>query len=191
MEHEPTPEDPKQNDFEDLATFLAEVASEDHGRTRDVAAHRETYDPLWQLAMEDPQTGLVNELVLRDRCGQEIARRRRHGGVVVGCNVSLDNLKEINGRFGARAGTTALKETAQRLTSVVRSQDTVSRVGPRSFAVLMTVDNERTKAIVRRRLQGALRAPVALGDTEMAIAVTVTDVRIEDDGRGYDVLRGM
>ena len=187
---ESAPRASRHDDFAEFSTFLAEVASDDRTRERDAAPDHETYDPLWQLAMEDPQTGLVNELVLRDRCGQEIARRRRYGGVVVGCHVSVDNLKEINGRFGPKAGTTALRETARRLTAIVRAQDTVSRVGPRSFAVLMTVDTDRTKSLVRRRVQRALKDPVALGGKDISLEVTVLDVQIDDDGKGYDSLRG-
>ena len=99
-------------------------------------APRGKYDQLWQLSMADPHTGLANQLLLLDRLTQALARRRRHGGEVVVCHIDLDNLGEINLDLGYTTGNTVLCEISRRLTSVLRAEDTVGRVGGSELVVV-------------------------------------------------------
>ena len=103
---------------------------------------RGQYDQLWQLSMADPHTGLANQLLLVDRLTQALARRRRHGGEVVACHIDLDNLAEINLDLGYTTGNTVLCEVAGRLTSVLRAEDTIGRVGGSELVVVVTVTDE-------------------------------------------------
>ena len=107
--------------------MLQEFISGDKSAGRTPLAGK--YDQLWQLSMSDPHTGLANQLLVLDRLTQAIARMRRHGGEVVVCHVNLDNLGEINTDLGYTIGNTVLCEMADRLTSVLRTEDTVGRVG--------------------------------------------------------------
>lgn len=121
------------------------------------------YDQLWQLSMADPHTGLANQLLLLDRLSQALVRRRRHGGDVVVCHINLDNLAEINMDLGYTTGNTVLCEMSRRLTSVLRDEDTVGRVGSSELVVVITVNDEQAVGPVMRRLQHTLDEPVAVG----------------------------
>jgi diguanylate cyclase (GGDEF)-like protein len=127
------------------------------------------WDPLWQLAMADPQTGLANQLLLLDRLSQALARRRRHGGEVVVCHIDLDNLTEINLDLGYMTGNTVLCETARRLTSVLRAEDTVGRAGANELVVVVTVTDEQAVGPLTRRLQRTLDEPVAVGGRNVRV----------------------
>jgi diguanylate cyclase (GGDEF)-like protein len=121
------------------------------------------YDQLWQLSMFDPHTGLVNQLLLLDRLTQALARKRRHGGVVMVSHIDLDDLAEINVELGYTTGNAVLSETARRLTSVLRTEDTVARVGGRELVVVVTVNDEQAVGLLTRRLQHTLGEPVVVG----------------------------
>ncbi|WP_100643322.1 sensor domain-containing diguanylate cyclase [Alteromonas facilis] len=81
----------------------------------------------------DPLTGLVNRNYLKRRYHQ-LSRRSRNICVAI---VDLDFFKQINDQYGHVAGDQVLRETANILTSVVRSDDTVCRWGGEEFVLLL------------------------------------------------------
>ncbi|HEU5002047.1 MAG TPA: diguanylate cyclase [Actinomycetota bacterium] len=91
---------------------------------------------LAQQALHDPLTGLPNRTLLLARLGPALARARRTGERVAVLYLDLDGFKPINDQFGHEAGDAVLVEVARRLSSVVRPQDTVARMGGDEFAVL-------------------------------------------------------
>jgi diguanylate cyclase (GGDEF)-like protein len=121
------------------------------------------YDQLWQLSMADPHTGLANQLLLLDRLTQALARRRRHGGEVAVCHIDLDNLGEINLDLGYTTGNTVLCEGARRLTTILRAEDTVGRVGGSELVVVVAINDEQDAAPLVRRLRATLAEPVMVG----------------------------
>ena len=148
---------------------------------------RGKYDQLWQLSMADPHTGLANRLLLLDRLTQAMARRRRHGGEVVVCHIELDNLGEINGDLGYTVGNTVLLETARRLTSVVRAEDTVGRVGGSELVVVVAVTDEHAVGPLLRRLQHTLDEPVSVEGEPIRLQSSL-GVAVADDSESPEDL---
>jgi diguanylate cyclase (GGDEF)-like protein len=149
---------------------------------------RGKYDQLWQLSMSDPHTGLANQLLLLDRLTQALARRRRHGGEVVVCHIDLDNLGEINMELGYTTGNTVLSEAARRLTSVLRTEDTVGRVGGSELVVVITVNDEHAVGPLTRRLQHTLDEPVVVGGRPVRLHASIGVAVAEDAESAEDVL---
>ncbi len=146
------------------------------------------YDHLWQLSMADPHTGLANQLLLLDRLTQALARRRRHAGEVVVCHIDLDNLGEINLDLGYTTGNTVLCEMARRLTSVLRAEDTVGRVGGSELVVVITVNDEQAVGPLMRRLQHTLDEPVVVGGQGIRLHATLGVAVAEDAETAEEVL---
>jgi diguanylate cyclase (GGDEF)-like protein len=151
-------------------------------------ARSSKYDQLWQLSMADPHTGLANQLLLLDRLTQALARRRRHGGEVVVCHIDLDNLAEINMDLGYTTGNTVLVEMSRRLTSVLRTEDTVGRVGGSELVVVLTVSDEQAVATLTRRLQHTLDEPVAVGSQSIRLQATMGVAVAKDNESAEDLL---
>ena len=149
---------------------------------------RGQYDQLWQLSMADPHTGLANQLLLVDRLTQALARRRRHGGEVVVCHIDLDNLGEINLDLGYTTGNTVLCEVAGRLTSVLRAEDTIGRVGGSELVVVVTVNDEQVVGPLLRRLQHTLDEPAIVGGQEIRLHSSLGVAVAEDSESAEDVL---
>lgn len=146
------------------------------------------YDQLWQLSMADPHTGLANQLLLLDRLTQALARKRRHGGEVVVCHINLDNLGEINADLGYTVGNTVLCEMADRLTSVLRTEDTIGRVGGNELVVVLAVSDELSVGPLMRRLQKTLDEPVVVGGQPIRLRATLGVALAEDAESAEDVL---
>ncbi len=94
-------------------------------------------DALEQSSKRDPLTGLPDRTLFLDRLETAIAMARRRGSRIAVLFVDLDNFKQINDQWGHRAGDEALKLAALRLSSVVRSSDSVSRHGGDEFLLLL------------------------------------------------------
>ena len=146
------------------------------------------WDPLWQLSMSDPHTGLANQLLLLDRLTQDLARRRRHGGEVVVCHVDLDNLGEINMDLGYATGNEVLCEMSRRLTSVLRTEDTVGRVGGSELVIVMTVSDQQVVGPLMRRIQHTLDEPVMVGGRAIRLHASLGVAVAEDSESPEDVL---
>jgi diguanylate cyclase (GGDEF)-like protein len=151
-------------------------------------APRGKYDQLWQLSMADPHTGLANQLLLLDRLTQALARRRRHGGEVVVCHIDLENLGEINLDLGYATGNTVLCEMSRRLTSVLRAEDTVGRVGGSELVVVLAVTDEQAVGPLMRRLQHTLDEPVTVGGQGIRLHASLGVAVAEDTESAEDVL---
>ena len=162
-----------------VESMLKEISSGGSGAPATSGPVRGRYDQLWQLSMADPHTGLANQLLLLDRLAQALVRRRRHGGEVVVCHIELDNLNDINLDLGYTTGNAVLCEVARRLTSVLRAEDTVARVGSSELVTVMAVTDEQVVGPLLRRLQHTLDEPVTVGGQpirlETSLGVAVAD----------------
>jgi diguanylate cyclase (GGDEF)-like protein len=167
-----------------LQEFTGGLDAQQPGRTPRAGK----YDQLWQLSMSDPLTGLVNQLLLLDRLTQALARRRRHGGEVVVGHIELDNLAEINAELGYTTGNTVLCEIARRLTSVLRTEDTIGRVGGAQLSVVLEVTDEQAVGPLTRRLQHTIDEPVVVGDRPVRLHAVIGVVLAENSESAEDVL---
>ena len=98
---------------------------------------------LFHRATHDPLTGLANRSLFLDRlrhCHERARREQTKFGVVV---LDMDGMKQINDRWGHRAGDAALRELARRLQHHSRSSDTLARLGGDEFGVILSRLSDR------------------------------------------------
>jgi diguanylate cyclase (GGDEF)-like protein/PAS domain S-box-containing protein len=147
---------------------------------------------LRRLAEHDPLTGLPNRLLVSDRLRQALAAARRGGWQIAICYLDLDGFKDVNDRYGHRAGDLVLKETAQRLNRIVRASDTVGRLGGDEFAlILLDVAGVKECEEVFDRLLQAMAAPYDVdGDLIDGVTVSVGYTLFPDDDATPDALLG-
>jgi diguanylate cyclase (GGDEF)-like protein len=132
------------------------------------------YDDLWQLSMADPQTGLANRMLLLDRLTRELTRRERHGGCVIVSHIDLGNLKEINDELGYSSGNEVLRGMSRRLTSMLRSEDTVSRVSETELVAVMTIENEEFLEPLMQRVRAVLDDPISIAGRDVDVRISAT-----------------
>ncbi len=106
------------------------------GQYIDISEIKDREEVLEYQATHDNLTGLPNRLLLLDRIEHAITKVIRHknvGGLIF---IDLDNFKTINDTMGHDIGDILLIEVAKALRNVIRSEDTVSRIGGDEFIVL-------------------------------------------------------
>lgn len=97
---------------------------------------------LRHLSLTDDLTGLYNRRGFLTLAKQnlKIAHRLYDRNKVFLFSADVDNLKQINDKFGHKAGDNALKETTKILNKTFRESDIISRMGGDEFAVLTIGD---------------------------------------------------
>jgi diguanylate cyclase (GGDEF)-like protein/PAS domain S-box-containing protein len=124
--------------------------------------------------LHDPLTSLHSRVLFMDRLMHALARSQRLRTPVAVLFVDLDHFKDINDRFGHRAGDEMLVSVARKLERAVRPSDTVARIGGDEFVVLCEdMSSERDAVLVAQRLSEALSLPVAFGDAKMSITASI------------------
>lgn len=90
-----------------------------------------------EQAVHDPLTGLYNRLAYDERMTQELARWKRYNQPLVLMVIDVDHFKQVNDRYGHKAGDKALTLIADQLRNNLRESDFLARFGGEEFVVLM------------------------------------------------------
>ena len=161
------------------------------GRLAAVAlSHYRMQNELIRRAHHDPLTDLPNRLLFEDRLQQAIGRaQRRERKVGVLC-IDLDEFKQINDQHGHEIGDRLLQEVATRLTSRLRTTDTVARIGGDEFiAVVEDLSDADGVAIVAESLLRSLGEPFSFGNVVVRITASIGAAVFPADGRNTEELK--
>jgi diguanylate cyclase (GGDEF)-like protein len=127
-----------------------------------------------QLSLTDPLTGLGNVRQLGDALRRESERATRFGRTLGVLALDLDHFKEVNDRYGHRAGDAVLVEFAQRVRRAVREVDLTFRQGGEEFVILLPETDVAGSLTAARRIGEAIReSPIPLGNNDISVTVSV------------------
>jgi diguanylate cyclase (GGDEF)-like protein/PAS domain S-box-containing protein len=118
----------------------------------DITEQRALEDHLRRQALSDSLTGLANHRRLFEVLHAEICRTKRTEREFSLLLLDLDDLKEINDRFGHPVGNQALCRLAQVLADCSRSVDTAARQGGDEFALVLPETGSAAATLVARRI---------------------------------------
>ncbi|MEZ0172125.1 EAL domain-containing protein [Microvirga sp. TS319] len=107
------------------------------GVTFDITERKAAEEEVWRSANHDGLTGLPNRVLFQRRLDSALREARRNDTSVSLLMIDLDDFKDVNDTLGHDAGDMLLRETADRLSVMMRDQDTVARIGGDEFAVLV------------------------------------------------------
>ncbi len=92
---------------------------------------------LYQLAITDSLTRLVNRRHFMERMGTEFARAKRFNGKLGYIICDIDHFKNVNDTYGHGVGDRVLRQVSSILAATVRSIDTAGRYGGEEFVLLL------------------------------------------------------
>lgn len=128
-------------------------------------------------ALHDGLTGLGNRTLMIERLDHALARARRENLAVAAMFIDLDGFKAINDTLGHSAGDELLSQLGARLQKVLRSGDSVGRIGGDEFvAVLEGQGFEGEPDEVAERLMKEVRRPFELGSVpgrELSVTASI------------------
>lgn len=151
--------------------------------TSDITERAQHEATLSRLAHHDPLTDLPNRLLLADRIQQGIGLSHRNTRRMALLYVDLDRFKPVNDRYGHLVGDRLLRQVADRLSEVVRSVDTVARIGGDEFVMLLpNVINSEDAAQVANKIIHTLSQPFSVDGLPLQIGASVGIALYPDDG---------
>jgi diguanylate cyclase (GGDEF)-like protein/PAS domain S-box-containing protein len=141
---------------------------------QDITERRATEQELTARALHDPLTGLPNRLLFMDRAEVALARLQRPAHAVAVFFLDLDRFKLVNDRLGHAAGDRVLVAVAERLQSLLRPSDTVSRFGGDEFTILCEDTDEDAAGRVAARIAEHLSEPIeGLSDQQLFLSASI------------------
>lgn len=141
--------------------FLQEIT--DRRRLEEQLAHR---------ALHDPLTGLPNRTLLLERL-QHWASRRTPCSIAV-LYLDLDDFKYVNDRLGHAAGDAVLNEVARRVSTCVRPEDTISRIGGDEFAIVLEeIEPPDAEMVAERIIASIAGVPFSVAGQDLVLGASI------------------
>lgn len=144
------------------------------GLVSDITMLKQHQAELERLAHYDALTALPNRNLLVDRFEQAIAHSNRTRTLLAVCFLDLDNFKPVNDALGHNIGDELLIEVAQRIKSILRQDDTVSRYGGDEFVLLLgEIHNRQDCELLLHRLTEELSLPYHIAGHTIRISASI------------------
>jgi diguanylate cyclase (GGDEF)-like protein/PAS domain S-box-containing protein len=155
----------------------------------DITSIKENEQRLELLANQDPLTGLSNRTQLSKHLSSRISRARSEHQPFTLMFIDLDHFKDVNDALGHSAGDRLLKLVSKRLTSVLRDNDVLARVGGDEFvAVLQGNDTTKNASVIASKILEALKPSFQIASDEVEISASVGICCYPQDGTDAETL---
>lgn len=156
---------------------------------RDISARKEAEFQIAHMARHDALTDLANRTLFRERLVQELAMSQRRGASFAVLCLDLDRFKFVNDTLGHHAGDILLRTVAARLRALVRSEDTVARIGGDEFMIIQTgpVVGSSIRTLAQRLIE-VVSQPIDLDGSSVTVGVSVGVAMAPQDGTEPDLL---
>lgn len=153
---------------------------------QDITDRKAAEEKLADLALQDPLTGLPNRRLLWDRIEHALDRTGRRAESLAVLFMDLDDFKRVNDRFGHSVGDEVLRQTANRLTTVLRSGDTLARLGGDEFVIVCEdLLDGRVLDSILTRIDEAMAPPMDIGPLRLTVSLSA-GVALPEPGAGVD-----
>ncbi|MBS0371252.1 MAG: GGDEF domain-containing protein [Proteobacteria bacterium] len=165
---------------------------------------RESNKQLYELAMHDQLTGVLNGRAYYQVCDKMILLAQRSGAPYSVLFIDLDHFKTVNDTYGHAAGDLVLQTAARCVADKLRKSDSLGRIGGEEFSVFLPdtpVDSAVQIAEKIRRAIAALEIPIE-ADVRVKISAsigvagrqgnvqTLKDIQQQADSAMYEAKRG-
>lgn len=110
------------------------------------------------LSITDGLTGLFNHRHFYDVLEKETIRAQRYDHPLSILFLDIDHFKNVNDRFGHKAGDEVLRQIALLLLQNKRQTDVAFRYGGEEFAVILPETNKQSSLIIAEKIRKAIEA---------------------------------
>ena len=161
-----------------------------HGYINDITKRKEAekllleqQETLQYQAHYDQLTDLPNRVLLLDRLEQAIEKAKRNTSKIAVLFIDLDHFKEINDSLGHDIGDIVLTIVTQRLTKLIRSEDTISRLGGDEFTVVLEdLEHSVDVTLIANKILHSLSKSMNINEQELYISSSIGISIYPDDG---------
>ncbi|RPJ28941.1 MAG: EAL domain-containing protein [Chloroflexi bacterium] len=141
----------------------------------DITQRKQAEEKLIYTALHDPLTNLPNRVLFMDRLQHAMERAKRHKDYKFAVlYLDLDRFKVVNDSLGHAIGDLLLIQSALRLASCLRSEDTIARLGGDEFVILLEdIQDAIDVTHIANRIQADLALPYDLEGHKVFVSVSM------------------
>ena len=140
----------------------------------DISERLKAQDQLIRLSKYDRLTGLPNRHQFMERLQAALERANRAGVAVAVMVMDLDNFKSINNSLGHAAGDVVIEAVAARVGKLMRTTDTLARLGGGDFGILLeNVTDMAAASRTVRRILDCFRQPIKVEDQLLKVSASL------------------
>ncbi len=157
----------------------------------DASHWKENEAKLFHLSTHDHLTGLPSRVLLDDRLtvGINTAQREQKGLVLLLLN--LDGFRKVNDSLGHTTGDMLIKALVERLKTVIRSSDTLARIGGDEFAMIMMGSSQLKDAeFLARKIMATVQRPFQIENHNLYISASLGVATYPEHGDNTSTLLG-
>ena len=156
---------------------------------RDITNRKRAEEAIKELAYQDALTGLPNRIMFNDHLTMALSLARRHQQRFCIMWLDLDHFKNINDTLGHSVGDKLLRVVGERLTGLLRTSDTIARMGGDEFLLLLTeITQKKNVTTIAQKILESIRKPFTIDDHEIMITASIGITIFPDDGDDADML---
>ncbi|QJD59962.1 bifunctional diguanylate cyclase/phosphodiesterase [Pseudomonas sp. gcc21] len=127
-----------------------------------------------RAASYDPLTGSCNRQLLNDRLRQGLHRASRNKQPLAVLVIDLDNFRHVNDTLGHSAGDRIIRDVSERLRRVLRSTDTVGRMGSDEFGVVVEDYNDPGNLLlIAQKITNELAEPFNIDGESLLLGCSI------------------
>lgn len=154
------------------------------GALADITTLKTTEERMLHDAVHDSLTNLPNHALFLDRLDRALLRLKADDNRPLAVFIiDLDRFKNVNDGLGHAMGDSLLLEMSRRLQELVKSQDTVARLGGAQFAVIsVSVADAREITTMAERIRRTMAAPVLINQREVYLTASIGVARFSEEG---------
>ena len=155
----------------------------------DITTRKEMEEKIKRLAYHDSLTGLPNRMLLSDRLNMAKILSDRNRKKLALMMLDIDKFKEINDTLGHHIGDLLLQVVAEKITGILRKEDTVARFGGDEFVLVLPDQKDVQTALnVARKIIDAFRDTVVLEGHALIITSSIGISIYPDHGQDIDTV---
>jgi diguanylate cyclase (GGDEF)-like protein/PAS domain S-box-containing protein len=158
------------------------------GISHDITERHRHETRIDQLVHYDHLTELPNRALLTDRVNYAIHIAYRANETLSILCLDLDHFKNINDSLGHTVGDELLIQVSQRMQSILREEDTLSRQGGDEFIILLPNTDPNGAAHIAEKVIDTISQPYRIQNHELSITPSVGISLYPMDGNNFETL---
>lgn len=146
-------------------------------------------EKLRALSIMDDMTDVYNRRYFLDQASKELAKAQRYGTIFSIVIIDVDNLKQINDRYGYSAGDAVLQSLANTCMNNLRAMDVFARFAGGQFAFLIPeADKIDVIAFAKKVLSAAEGTAAGVDQQEIHFTISIGVKPFDGTTRNLDAL---
>ena len=171
-----------ESELADTKTDLAKVRD-------DLSKSQTKEEETRKLIFQDALTGLPNRVLFEEHLDQGLIQAKRRGWGLAVLFIDIDKFKSLNDSYGHDLGDKVLLMVANRLKSLVREEDTVSRWGGDEFmCLLLDIKQEADVSHLAEKMVNRIAEACEFNGIVLSVRASIGIAIYPADGETADIL---